>query len=66
MPLETLPVLSLEEQPGRLSRELGGSFRQFGFAMVRCHGIDPALIARGWELTRRILCPAGGGKAPIP
>ena len=52
MPLETLPVLSLEEEPGRLSRELGECFRQFGFAMVRGHGIDPALIARGWELTR--------------
>jgi isopenicillin N synthase-like dioxygenase len=52
MPLETLPVLSLEDQPERLSRDLGESFRQLGFAMVRDHGIDPALIARGWDLTR--------------
>ncbi|MGE3693200.1 MAG: isopenicillin N synthase family dioxygenase [Novosphingobium sp.] len=52
MPLEALPVLSLETEPERLSDELGQSFRQFGFAMVRDHGIDPALIARGWELTR--------------
>ncbi len=52
MPLETLPVLSLEDDPERLSRELGESFRQFGFAMVRDHGIDPGLIARGWDLTR--------------
>lgn len=52
MPLETLPVLSLEDPAERLSRDLGESFRQFGFAMVRDHGIDPALIARGWELTR--------------
>ena len=30
---------------------LGASLRRFGFAMVCDHGIDPALIARGWELT---------------
>lgn len=52
MPLKTLPVLSLQADPARLAQDLGGSFRQFGFAMVCDHGIDPALIARAWELTR--------------
>ena len=51
MNLETLPVLSLEGDPAALSRDLGESFQTFGFAMVRDHGIDPALIARAWELT---------------
>jgi len=51
MNLETLPVLSLESDPAALSRDLGESFQTFGFAMVRDHGIDPALIARAWELT---------------
>jgi isopenicillin N synthase-like dioxygenase len=51
MELETLPVLDLADDPARFAREIGESFRTFGFAMVRNHGIDPELIARGWELT---------------
>lgn len=55
MPLETLPVISLASDPAADSRalagELGDSFKTFGFAMVRDHGIDPALIARAWALT---------------
>ena len=52
MNLATLPVLSLESDPAALSRDLGESFRTFGFAMVKDHGLDPDLVARGWELTR--------------
>src|SRR5579871_1791678 len=52
MELDTLPVLDLEDDPARFAHDIGESFRTFGFAMVRNHGIDPALIARGWELTR--------------
>lgn len=48
---ETLPVISLNSDPASLSRELGDSFQTFGFAMVKDHGIDPALIARAWDLT---------------
>jgi isopenicillin N synthase-like dioxygenase len=51
MDLDTLPVLSLADEPARLSAEIGDSFRAFGFALVRDHGIDPALIAAGWRLT---------------
>ena len=51
MALSTLPVLSLAEEPDALSAAIGASFRSFGFAMVRDHGIDPALIARAWDLT---------------
>lgn len=47
-----IPVLSLSDASGRLAGELGESFRQHGFAMVCDHGIDPALIARGWRLCR--------------
>ncbi|WP_225204531.1 isopenicillin N synthase family dioxygenase [Novosphingobium huizhouense] len=53
MPLETLPVLSLASDPADLSRDLGESFSTFGFAMVRDHGLDPALVARAWDLTAR-------------
>jgi len=53
MELAALPVLDLDEPPEDFARELGESFRGFGFAMVTNHGIDPALIASGWELTRK-------------
>ncbi|WP_062347622.1 isopenicillin N synthase family oxygenase [Novosphingobium sp. CCH12-A3] len=51
MPLQTLPVISLNSEPATLSRDLGESFQSFGFAMVRDHGIDADLIARAWALT---------------
>jgi len=51
MPLETLPVISLNSDPATLSRELGDSFQTFGFAMIKDHGVDPALIAHAWALT---------------
>ena len=55
MPLETLPVISLASDPAAdfrvLASELGDSFKTYGFAMVRDHGINPALIARAWALT---------------
>ncbi|MFC3174811.1 isopenicillin N synthase family dioxygenase [Novosphingobium bradum] len=54
MDLDTLPVISLGDDPGTLSARLGGSFRQFGFAMVRDHGIDAGLIAEAWRLTAQL------------
>ena len=51
MDLDTLPVLSLADAPDTLARNLGDSFRTFGFAMVKNHGLDPALVARAWDLT---------------
>ncbi|MBW8784998.1 MAG: isopenicillin N synthase family oxygenase [Novosphingobium sp.] len=51
MELTSLPVLSLADEPSRFAREIGDSFKRFGFALVRDHGIDPELIARAWELT---------------
>jgi isopenicillin N synthase-like dioxygenase len=51
MDLATLPVLNLADDPQRFADEIGGSFREFGFALVRDHGLDPALIAEGWRLT---------------
>ena len=51
MDLQTLPVLSLSDDPEALARELGNSFQTFGFALVRDHGLDPELVARAWALT---------------
>jgi len=52
MPLSTLPVLSLADDAAHFSSAIGNSFRQFGFAMVKDHGIDQALIDRAWVLTQ--------------
>jgi len=51
MPLSMLPVLSLADDANHFSQAIGNSFRQFGFAMVKDHGIDQALIDRAWALT---------------
>ena len=51
MDLATLPVLSLADAPDTLARDLGDSFARFGFAMVKDHGLNPALVARAWDLT---------------
>jgi isopenicillin N synthase-like dioxygenase len=29
------------------------AFRQFGFAMVKDHGVDDALVNRAWDLTEQ-------------
>jgi isopenicillin N synthase-like dioxygenase len=52
MDMNQLPVLSLIEDAPILATKLGDSFAQFGFALVRGHGIDAGLIAQGWEKTR--------------
>jgi isopenicillin N synthase-like dioxygenase len=51
MHLDTLPTLSLDDAPERFAADIGASFRAFGFALVRDHGIDPPLIAEAWRLT---------------
>jgi isopenicillin N synthase-like dioxygenase len=53
MELAEIPVLSLERDKDVLPAELGASFRRYGFAMVRDHGIDAGLIARAWKLTEQ-------------
>jgi isopenicillin N synthase-like dioxygenase len=72
--LEQVPVLSLSKLDApAFADAIGGSFREFGFAIVVDHGIDQDLIARGWALAkaffalpeeakRAYLVPAGGGQ----
>jgi isopenicillin N synthase-like dioxygenase len=54
MPQPTMPTISLAADQASITEALGGSLRRFGFALVCDHGIDPALIERGWELTRAL------------
>lgn len=54
MPKITSPLafVSLDQPLEGLAGELGRSFEQFGFAVVRDHGIDAALIARADAMMR--------------
>ena len=51
MVLDKLPVLSLADDKARFSQDIGESFRNSGFALVKDHGIDADLIAQAWKLT---------------
>ncbi len=47
-----MTAISLAADQASVTAALGASLRRYGFALVCDHGIDPALIARGWELTQ--------------
>ena len=52
--LGQVPVLSLGNmERADFAAAFGGSFQRFSFAMVKDHGMDPALIDTGWALARR-------------
>ncbi len=69
-----VPLLSLADGVSDdFARLLGRSFREFGFAMVTGHGVDDALVTRGWAVTRELFAmpleareacalPQGGGQ----
>ena len=55
MVLEALPALSMRDRrndPAGFARAMGESYANFGFAIVRDHGLDAALIARASEATK--------------
>lgn len=72
--IEQVPVLSLAAlDADEFAQAIGTSFREYGFAMVRDHGMDPDLVDRGWALAREFfalpdatkrayLVPGGGGQ----
>lgn len=48
-----MPVISLAtSDTDALGQQLGDSFKTYGFAIVVDHGLDPALIAKAWALTK--------------
>jgi len=51
--MEDIATVSLDRPAAELAGELGASFREWGFAVVRDHGIPGELTAHAWELTRR-------------
>ena len=72
--LEQVPILSLAAlDADAFAQAIGTSFRDYGFAMVKDHGMDADLIARGWALAkaffalpeaakRAYLVPGGAGQ----
>jgi isopenicillin N synthase-like dioxygenase len=56
MALEALPALSLRDRradPDGFARAMGESYARYGFAIVRDHGLDEALIARAVQATKQ-------------
>jgi isopenicillin N synthase-like dioxygenase len=50
-----MPVISLTAgDADTLGQQLGASFQTYGFATVTDHGLDPALVARAWALTKEV------------
>ena len=50
-----MPVISLgSTDADALGQQLGGSFQTYGFATVVDHGLDPALVAKAWALTKTL------------
>lgn len=50
-----MPVISLANADAdALGQALGDSFKTYGFATVVEHGLDPALVAKAWALTKEL------------
>jgi isopenicillin N synthase-like dioxygenase len=76
MPLKSLPHLSLRDRasdPVGFAQAIGDSYARFGFAIVRDHGLDAAMIERALTATkaffalpeeakRRYHIPGGAGQ----
>lgn len=55
MALDALPALSMPDRrndPAGFARAMGESYARYGFAIVRDHGLDAALIARALEAAK--------------
>jgi len=47
--LDAVPTLSLQiSDPAAFAQDFGDSFRRFGFAMVKDHGMDADLVSDAW------------------
>ncbi|WP_295496682.1 2OG-Fe(II) oxygenase family protein [Sphingorhabdus sp. EL138] len=51
--MTVMPIISLNSgDADALGQQLGNSFQTYGFATVIDHGLDPALVAKAWTLTK--------------
>jgi len=49
---DQVPVISMTLPKREFAQAFGASFEQFGFAMIKDHGLDQQLVDQAWELTR--------------
>lgn len=50
-----MPVISLRSSDADvLGQQIGSSFKTYGFATVVDHGLDAALVAKAWALTKQL------------
>jgi isopenicillin N synthase-like dioxygenase len=65
-PTRVCPLsLSLQESdPEGFAQQFGGAFKRFGFAIIADHGIDDALIADAWDVTRAFFAQSEAKKLP--
>lgn len=55
MDMSMMPIISLRhDDADALGQQLGDSFKTYGFATVVDHGLDPALVAKAWALTKEL------------
>jgi isopenicillin N synthase-like dioxygenase len=55
MSMTQMPVISLATgDADALGQQLGESFKTYGFATVVDHGLDSALVAKAWALTKEL------------
>jgi isopenicillin N synthase-like dioxygenase len=57
MSLDALPALSMQRRradPAGFAQAMGESYARYGFAIVRDHGLDPAMIARALAATKAL------------
>ncbi len=70
--MSQIASLSIARPPADIADELGRSFSEYGFAIIRDHGISPALIAQAEALSKQFfalpqavkqsyILPKGGG-----
>jgi len=52
--MDNIATVSLQRPLPDIAGELGESFGEWGFAVVRDHGLPEELVRRGWELTERL------------
>ncbi len=47
-----VPLISMAQDEASFAQAFGDSFRRYGFAMVKDHGLDPVLVEQAWTTAK--------------
>ena len=50
--MNAVPLISMAQSEADFAQAFGESFERFGFAMVKDHGLDPALVEQAWATAK--------------